>query len=179
MVHQKIDPRISTIFFEVKNSKASLTTTLIWRLLYKLTLNVYSLILFQLPFSPSFESLFHQTNVRDSAVIQAQAFSVAQNVPKWRQRVNKYLFSHGTVCTSTFWGDPLLDPLNYEKGPPKITEGGPFDPHWLISRINPLLLQTKSSFKIQTWYCTAKRNYCKIPKISSSMYKPLQKYKPP
>ena len=122
MEHQKIDPRISTIFFEIKNSKASLTTTLIWRLLYKLTLNVYSLILFQLPFSPSFESLFHQTNVRDSAVIQAQAFSVAQNVPKWRQRVNKHLFSQGTVCTSTFWGDPLLDPL-YEKGPLKLQKG--------------------------------------------------------
>ena len=172
MEHQKIDPRISTIFFEIKNSKASLTTTLIWRLRYKLTLNVYSLIVFQLPFSPSFESLFHQTNVRDSAVIQAQAFSVAQNVPKWRQRVNKGSFSHGTVCTNKFkylLGTPFL-----EKGPPKITEGGPFDPHWPISRINPVLLRTKNSFKIQTWDCTAKRNYFKIPKISSSMYKPLQ-----
>ena len=48
---------------------------------------------------------------------------MSKNVPKWRQRVNKHLFSQGTVCTSTFWGDPLLDPLNYEKGPPKITEG--------------------------------------------------------
>ena len=171
---QKIDPRISTMFFEIKNSKGSLTTTLIWWLLYKLTLNVYSLILSQLPFSSSFESLFHQRNIWDSAVIQAQAFSVAKNVPKWQQRVNKCLFSQGTVCTSTFWGDPLLDPINYEKGPPKITEGGPFDPHWPITRINPVLLWTKNSFKIQTWDCTAKRNYRKIPKISSSMYKPLQ-----
>ena len=48
---------------------------------------------------------------------------MSKNVPKWRQRVNKHLFSQGTVCTSTFWRDPLLDPLNYEKGPPKITEG--------------------------------------------------------
>ena len=24
-----------------------------------------------------------------------------------------------------------------EKGPPKITEGVPFDPHWIISRLNP------------------------------------------
>ena len=37
----------------------------------------------------------------------------------------------------------LLDlvPLSWipflEKGLPKITEGDPFDPHWLISRINP------------------------------------------
>ena len=36
-------------------------------------------------------------------------------------------FSHGTVCTNKF---------NY-LGPPKITEGGPFDPHWPISKINP------------------------------------------
>ena len=28
----------------------------------------------------------------------------------------------------TFWGTPFL-----EKGPPKITEGGPFDPHLPIS----------------------------------------------
>ena len=116
-----------------------ITTTLIWWLLYKLTLNFYSLILSQLPFSSSFESLFHQTNVRDSAVIWAQAFAVAQNVPKWQQRVNKHSFSHRTVCTSTFWGNPLLDPL-YENGPPKITEGDPFDPHWPISRLNPVLI---------------------------------------
>ena len=179
MWRKKNRPKDKYYFFEIQYSKTPLTTTLIWRPLYKLTLNFDSLLLSQLPFSFSFESLVHQTHIQDSAVIQAQAFSVAQNVPKWRQRVNKCLFSHGTVCTSTFWGDPLLGPLNYEKGPPKITEGGPFDPHWLISRINPLLLRTKNSFKIQTWYCTAKRNYRKIPKISSSMYKPLQKYKPP
>ena len=102
--------------------KTSLTTTLI---------RLQS----QLPFSSSFESLFHQTNIQDSAVIQALAFSVAQNVSKWRQSVNKRSFSHGTVCTNKFkylWRTPFL-----EKGPPKITEGGPFNPHWPISRINP------------------------------------------
>ena len=36
------------------------------------------------------------------------------------------------ISSNTFWGTPFL-----EKGPPKITEGGPFDPHWSISRINP------------------------------------------
>ena len=119
----------------MKYSKTLLTTTLIWRPLFKLTSNFYSLLLSPLPFSSSFESLFHQTNIRDSAVIRAQAFSVAQNVPKWRQRVNKGSFSHGTVCTNKFkylLGTPFL-----EKGPPKITEGGPFDPHWPIFRINP------------------------------------------
>ena len=30
------------------------------------------------------------------------------------------------------FGAPFL-----EKGPSKIKEGGPFDPHWSISRINP------------------------------------------
>ena len=36
------------------------------------------------------------------------------------------------ISSNTFWGTPFL-----EKGPPKITEGGPFDPRWLISKINP------------------------------------------
>ena len=36
------------------------------------------------------------------------------------------------ISSNTFRGTPFL-----EKGPPKITEGGPFDPHWPISRINP------------------------------------------
>ena len=36
------------------------------------------------------------------------------------------------TSSNTFWGTPFL-----EKGPPKITEGGPFHPHWPISRINP------------------------------------------
>ena len=80
-----------------------LTTTLIWRPLCKVTLNFYSLLLSQSPFSSSFESLFHQTNIRDSAVVRAQSFSVAQKVPKWRQSVGESdPFSHGTVCTSKF-----------------------------------------------------------------------------
>ena len=58
MGRKKMDPRISTIFFfEIKNSKTTLTTTLICWLLYKLTLNFYSLLLSQLPFSSPFESL--------------------------------------------------------------------------------------------------------------------------
>ena len=36
------------------------------------------------------------------------------------------------ISSNTFRGTPFL-----KKGPPKITEGGPFDPHWPISRINP------------------------------------------
>ena len=86
---KKIETRISTIFLKIKYSKTSLTTTLIWRPLYKLTLDFYSILLSQLPFSSSFESLFHQTNIRDSAVIRAQAFSVVQNVSKCRQSVGQ------------------------------------------------------------------------------------------
>ena len=45
-----------------------------------------------------------------------------------------------TVCTNKF-KYPLGDPLSWtpflEKGPPNVTEGGPFDPDWPISRINP------------------------------------------
>ena len=82
-------PKDKYYFFlkKIKYSKTSLTTTLIWRPLYKLTLDFYSILLSQWPFSSSFELLFHQTNIRDSAVIRAQAFSVAQNVSKWRQSV--------------------------------------------------------------------------------------------
>ena len=88
MGHRQNRPK-NKIFFEVKVSKTSLTTTLIWRPLYKLSLNFYSLSLSQLLFSSSFESLFHQTNIWDYAEIRAQAFSVAQNVPKWRQSVRR------------------------------------------------------------------------------------------
>ena len=84
--------------------------------------------------------LFHQTNIRHSAVIGAQAFLVAQNVPKWEQSVNKRSFSHGTVCTNKFkylLEDPFSWSPSLEKWPHKVTEGGSFDPHWPISRINP------------------------------------------
>ena len=35
------------------------------------------------------------------------------------------------------FGAPFLGPSFSKKGSPKIAEGGPFDPHWPISRINP------------------------------------------
>ena len=84
------------------------------------------------------------TNIQGSAFIRAKALSVAQNVPKWRQSVNKRSFSRGTLCTSKFkylLGDALSWTPFLEKGPPKITEGGPFDPDWPISRINPVRLK--------------------------------------
>ena len=36
------------------------------------------------------------------------------------------------ISSNMFWGSPC-----FEKGPPKITEGGPFDPHRPLCRINP------------------------------------------
>ena len=39
------------------------------------------------------------------------------------------------ISSNTFQGTPFL-----EKGPPKITEGGPFDLHWPVSRINPVFV---------------------------------------
>ena len=104
------------LFFGIKYSKTSLTTTLIWQPPYKLTLNFYSLLLSQLPFSSSFESLFCQTNIQDSAVIRTLAFSVAQNVPKWRQSFNKRSFSHVTVCTNKF-KYLLGDPFSWKRAP--------------------------------------------------------------
>ena len=58
------------------------------------------------------------------------------------------------ISSNTFWGPPFLEkkpqprPQGFSlkkwvalgtrlKRPPKITEGGPFDPHWPIFRINP------------------------------------------
>ena len=64
-------------------------------------------------------------------------FSTCKSV---NDNFNKRSFSHGTVCNNKFkylLGDPLSRTPFLEKGPPKITEGSRFDPHWSISRINP------------------------------------------
>ena len=47
--------------------------------------------------------------------------------------INVHFLMEQSVPTSsnTFWRTPFL-----EKEPPKITEGGPFDPNWPVSRIN-------------------------------------------
>ena len=36
------------------------------------------------------------------------------------------------ISSNMFWGNPF-----FEKGPPKITEGGSDDPHRQVSRISP------------------------------------------
>ena len=51
MGRQNNRPKDNYYFFEIKYSKTSLTTALIWRPLYKLTLNFCSLLQSQLPFS--------------------------------------------------------------------------------------------------------------------------------
>ena len=129
-------PKDKYDFFKIKYSRMSVTKILIWEPLYKLSLIFYSLLLSQLPFSSSFGSLFHQANIRDSEVIRAQTFSVPQNVPKWRQS----------------FPSPFL-----EKGPPKITEGNPFDPHWPISRISPELTWHRKMF-CPAWCVTVIRS---------------------
>ena len=56
------------------------------------------------------------------------------------------------ISSKTFWGTPFL-----EQGPPKITEGGPFNPCWLISEIT---LHTGFSYaqkNIQSNCCTVKK----------------------
>ena len=118
-------PKDKYYFFlnKVQYSKTSMTTTLIWRPLDKLTLNFYSLLLSQLPFSSSFESLFHQTNIRDSAVlIRSQVFSVAQNVPKWRQSVRRVrpMLNVKSLKKHSFSLDlvpSFLDPLSWKRTP--------------------------------------------------------------
>ena len=69
---------------------------------------------------------------------------------------NKRLFSHGTVCANKFkdlLGNPFL-----EKGPPLITEGGPFNPRWLISKINPTYRIQLCTKNIQSNCCTVKKD---------------------
>ena len=102
-------PKDKYLFFQIKYSKTSLTTTLIWRPLYELTLNFYSLVLSRLPFSSSFESLSHQTNVQDSAVIWAQAFQL----PRTFQNSGK-----ASGESNTFLAPPFLKngPLKLQKG---------------------------------------------------------------
>ena len=57
----------------------------------------------------------------------------------WQQGVGRVQLMY-----STFWGTPFL-----EKGPPKITEEGPFDPHWPISKINPDYVPSQINAKFQ------------------------------
>ena len=112
IVRKKKDSSIKYYFFwkkvfeNITDNNTDLTSAL-W-----LTLNFYSLLLSQLPFSYSFESLFPQTNIRDSAVIPAQTFSVSHYV-----LIFFFRFSAKQSSSSK-------NPLILEKGPPKITEGG-------------------------------------------------------
>ena len=112
IVRKKKDSSIKYYFFwkkvfeNITDNNTDLTSAL-W-----LTLNFYSLLLSQLPFSYSFKSLFHQTNIRDSAVIPAQTFSVSYYV-----LIFFFRFSAKQSSSSK-------NPLILEKGPPKITEGG-------------------------------------------------------
>ena len=57
------------------------------------------------------------------------------------------------ISSNTFW-----EILFLEKGSPKITEGGPFDPHWLISRINPVCRTLEGICNNVIWqaFCRAK-----------------------
>ena len=57
------------------------------------------------------------------------------------------------ISSNTFWGTPFL-----EKGLPKITEGGPFDPRWLISKINPAYRIQLCTKNIQSNCCTVKKD---------------------
>ena len=43
---------------------------------------------------------------------------------KHQQNVHFRMEQSAPTSSNTFWGTPFL-----EKRPPKITEGGPFDPH--------------------------------------------------
>ena len=114
---------VSIIFLELKYLKTSLTTILIWQPLRKLTFNFYSLLLSQLPFSSSFESLFNQTNIQYSAVIWAWAFSVAQIAPKCGQSIRR-------VCPVFSWNSlyqwiqiPFGGPPFLKRGPLKLFKG--------------------------------------------------------
>ena len=110
-VQKKIDPRISIQKHHWQRhwfDGRSINLLWAWTFIASYCLNCLSLL------HLSHYINFDQTNIWDSTVIQAQAFSVAQNVPKWQQSINKCSFSHGTVLSvptssNTSWGTPFLE----------------------------------------------------------------------
>ena len=118
---KKNRPKDKYYFFEIEYSKTSLTATLTSRPIYKLALTFYSLLLSQLPFFSSFESLFQQTNIRDSAGIRAQGFfscpecskmaakgpasptRFLSTKPQGSHRVISFLFFTFPLLFLTFW----------------------------------------------------------------------------
>ena len=56
------------------------------------------------------------------------------------------------ISSKTFWGTPFL-----EKGPPSNYRRDPFNPHWLISKINP-------AYRIQLCTKNIQRNCCNVKK---------------
>ena len=106
-------------------------------------MNFYSLLLSKLPFSFSFESLFHQTNIRDSPLkFEPGLFQL----PRMFQNGGKRASGKAQKALSCFW---LWCPLSWipflEIGLPKITKGRPFDSNLPISRINPASHSVKRS----------------------------------
>ena len=61
------------------------------------------------------------------------------------------------------FGGPLSRTSFLEKGPPKITEGGPFEPHRPISRINPVTVGKFRHLAVQSSVNRAKIFHVPVP----------------
>ena len=61
------------------------------------------------------------------------------------------------------FGGPLSRTPFLEKGPPEITEGGPFDAHWPISRINPVTVGKFRRLAVQSSVNRAKIFHVPLP----------------
>ena len=119
---QKIDPWISTIFwinvFEniTDNNTDLITISIAFLFFVWVIISLDKHLRFCSNSTPGFFRLPRMFQNSGKASINIH-FLMEQSLP---------------TSSNTFWGTPFL-----EKGPPKITEGGPFHPHWPISRINP------------------------------------------
>ena len=143
--------RIS-IFFgkKVTDTVTSLTTTLIWRPLYKLSLNFNSLLLSQ--YCRCLLCLSHSFARQTSGILQSfeprlfQSPRMFQHGGKTSISVRFLIEQSVPISSNTFCGTPFL-----KKGPPKITEQGALDPHWPISRINPEHVYTNWEHIQKNW----------------------------
>ena len=77
--------------------------------------------------------------------------------------MEKVVIGHGRI---PFWG-PLSWTHFLEKGPPEITEGGPFDAHWPISRINPVTVGKFRRLAVQSSVNRAKIFHVPLPTMCS------------
>ena len=118
---------------------------------------ICSLLLSQLPFSSSFVSVFvfctflscselffflpciYNDNNKKKQGKSPFAIDESHHFTRQASRILQLLESRPYELSRSFLRPPFL-----KKGPPKITEGDPLGPLWLVSRINPVVTNTQN-----------------------------------